>query len=528
MDPLTDSAASPGSWQRGLACAANAQWREAADCFLSVAAGDPGHVAALLNAADALLQLDRYRQARRCALQAGDRLDGYPHLLIEVCQRLRRFNETSRLLALVAGADLRAYGASPRLTELASLVSASGDQGQARALIEGAVLADPGNAHAQYMRGVIAMFQGDMDDARWSLEACLAIAPAFAQAHWVLSGFGHPAAGSDAVLERLRARAAEATPWSNAEAYLSFALHNEFHARGRYDEAWRALERACAVKRKLVPYEPRRVADLFSRVKSMCTPAFLEPAQGGDDGCIPIFIIGMHRSGTTLMERILGGHSLVADGGETYTFTAQLDIAADHKTVGALDSTTVEKLAGADFSAIGSGFLEASRRRAQGKPFMTEKLPPNLVNAGFIAKALPNAKILHMVRNPVDTCFSNLRTYFTQTAPYSYDQHQLADYHAQYLDLMRHWHAAMPGRILDVAYDGLVSDTEETARRVFAFCGLPFEPGTLSVDRRDGAVSTASTAYVRQGILPNRGEAWKPYEAYLQPLLGRLAEQAAR
>ena len=157
---------------------------------------------------------------------------------------------------------------------------------------------------------------------------------------------------------------------------------------------------------------------------------------------------------------------------------------------------------------------------------MTEKLPPNLLNAGFIAKALPNAKILHMVRNPADVCFSNLRTYFTQAAAYSYDQLQLADYHAKYLDLMRHWHDVMPGRILDVAYDDLVSDTEATARRVFAFCGLPFEPAALSVDRQPGAVATASAAYVRSGILRDRGAAWKPYERHLQPLLDRLAAQA--
>jgi hypothetical protein len=182
---------------------------------------------------------------------------------------------------------------------------------------------------------------------------------------------------------------------------------------------------------------------------------------------------------------------------------------------------TAERLAQADFDAIGRAYIEDLQARAAGRSFVTEKLPPNLINAGFIAKALPGARILHMVRDPRDTCFSNLRTYFNRTATYSYDQLQLTAYYRQYRDLMRHWHAVMPGRILDVDYDELVSDPEPTARKVLAFCGLSFEPGTLVVDR-PGAVATASSAYVRSGILRNRGAAWKPYANHLRPMLDAL------
>lgn len=511
-------------WQRGLVHAQQRQWREAAECFVAIVARAPDHVPALLKAADALLQLDRYRDARRHVLQASEHVSSHPEMLVDACQALRDYNESRRLLDLVAAADLERHaGDAVVLAELASLTSSVGDHVQARRLAELAVQADPGYLQARYMRGIIAMFQGDMLLARTELENCLRIAPGFPQAYWVLSGLEGSHAGPDVeYLERLESCVAQAKPGSTADAYLCFALHNEFHAAGRHEDAWLALQRGCAARRGLAPHDPVAQEALLARVKSMCTADFVAPVPRSD-ALTPIFIIGMHRSGTTLLERILAGHSQVTDGGETYKFTAQLDIAADHKTRDALDMVTAERLANADFDAIGRAFIEDLEARAAGRSFVTEKLPPNLINAGFIAKALPGARILHMVRDPRDTCFSNLRTYFNRTATYSYDQLQLTGYYRQYRDLMRHWHAVMPGRILDVDYDELVSDPEPTARKVLAFCGLSFEPGMLAVDR-PGAVATASSAYVRSGILRNRGAAWKPYAEHLRPMLDALGD----
>ena len=513
-------------WQRGLVYAGQRQWQAAAECFGAMVVRTPDHVPALLKASDAFLHLDRYREARGQALQASEHLSSHPALLVDVCKALRTFNEARRLLDLVAAADLECHaGDAVVLAELASLASSVGDHVRARQLAELAVKAEPGYAHARYMRGIIAMFQGDMAMARAELELCLQMAPGFAQAYWVLSGLERShARPDDEYLKQLEARAANAKPGTPADAYLSFAMHNEMHAVGRHEEAWRALARGCAAKRRLTPYDSAAQQALMAQVKSMCTADFVTPV-ARNDALTPIFIVGMHRSGTTLLERILAGHSQVSDGGETYQFTAQLDLAVDHKTIGVLDAITVNRLGDADFDRIGAGFTEALRGRADGKPFMTEKLPSNLINAGFIAKALPNARILHMVRDPMDVCFSNLRTYFNSAAPYSYDQVELGDYHGHYRELMRHWHTVMPGRILDVAYADLVAEPEATARRIFDYCGLPFEAAALSVDRETGAVATASSAYVRKGILRDRGAAWKPYAQHLQPLMELLAPQ---
>lgn len=484
-------------------------------------------VADLLRASDASLRQDRYRDGLRSVLQAYARADREPDLLVPLCQRLRRFNESGRALALIAHADPERFHSATDRTELASLASRCGDQALAEAWIDRAVGADPMHAPAQYMRGVIAMFRGDLPQARFALSACLAIAPDFAQAHWTLSTLPDDAGAGDAdAVARIRASLARTGPGSTAEAYLWFALHNTLHALGRHDEAWEALSRGHALRRARAPYDERAASALFSMLESRYTPEFLQPADALAGDFAPIFIVGMHRSGTTLLERILGGHPRVADGGESYAFTAQLDFAADHRTVDALDATTLERIAGADFAAIGAGFLDASRWRARGRSFLTEKLPANLLNAGLIAKSLPQAKLLRVVRDPMDTCFSNLRTWFNGVAAYSRDPLQVAGHYLRCERLARHLHEAMPGRILDVPYADLVADTEATMRRVFAFCGLPFAPEALDVGRASGDVSTASTASVRAGILRNRGGAWKPYARRLQPM--REALEAAQ
>jgi hypothetical protein len=144
------------------------------------------------------------------------------------------------------------------------------------------------------------------------------------------------------------------------------------------------------------------------------------------------------------------------------------------------------------------------------------------MNVGFICQAMPHAKIIHMSRDPVETCFSNLRELFAHAAPYSYDQLELADYNNQYRDLMDHWHSRFPGRILDVTYADLTRDTEATMRKVAAFCGFPFTDKLLQPNSQGKSVATASAVQVREKVIARDVPKWAPYEAYLQPLIGAL------
>jgi hypothetical protein len=196
--------------------------------------------------------------------------------------------------------------------------------------------------------------------------------------------------------------------------------------------------------------------------------------------------------------------------------------AADYRNKGVVDSELVRRAAAVDYGLVGRRFHETTTWRAKGKPYLTEKLPSNFLNLGFIAKALPQARILHMVRDPLDTCFSNLRTMFSDVNTFSYDQQELVEWYGQYRQLMDHWHKVMPDRILDVHYDALVDDPEGVMRGVLEFCGLPWNAAATTLEGA-GAVATASSPQMRGGIIRNRKAAWAPYEKQLQPLIQGLA-----
>jgi Sulfotransferase family len=237
----------------------------------------------------------------------------------------------------------------------------------------------------------------------------------------------------------------------------------------------------------------------------------------------PIFIVGLHRSGTSLLERILSGHPDIADAGETYVFSAQLCYSANHMCKQITDEVIATRASNLDYTTIGRGFLDKMRRRSLGKSFITEKQNPNFILLGPIAKALTQAKILHMRRSPIDTCFSNLRMLFTNEAAYSYDQVHMADFYKIYHDMMAHWRAVLPDRVFDIEYDEMVREPEVQARRIAAHCGLEFHDEMLQVGRNSGVVATASANQIREGIVTNRGGLWRSYERHLSPMIDRLA-----
>jgi hypothetical protein len=238
----------------------------------------------------------------------------------------------------------------------------------------------------------------------------------------------------------------------------------------------------------------------------------------------PVFIVGMHRSGTTLLEQLLDASPQVRGAGELGDFAAAMRHATDHHCKGVIDDTIVARSAGVDFADVGRRYLDGIAWRLDGEPFFTDKQPANFLNIGYICRALPAAKILHLVRDPVETCFSNLREQFFGINLYSYDQLELADYFLQYRRLMAHWHATFPGRILDVPYAGLTGDTEATMRKVAGFCGIDYTPAMSDTRSSRRAVATASSMQVRDEVLRRDTPKWAPYAAQLQPLIRALRD----
>jgi len=508
-------------WQDGEKAAARRDWPSAVHAYGAALACDPTHVPSLLGMSSVYSRLGRHRDARDLVLQAHAAGPRLAPLIFGVGQRLRYFNEYQAVIDCFGKAAFAEQAPPQPLAEAAVALSTMGANEPATALIDRALRRDPKHAGSLYFRGNLRTFNGDFDAAEQDYESALRFDPGLFQASWMLAGLRKQTPQSNHV-QRLQKQLRQATPGRRGQVYVSFAMHKEHHDLGNHVQAWEALERGCKVERALVGYSPEATADMFGELRRVCDAGFASAPSTVARDATPIFIVGMFRSGTSLLERMLSGHSAVTDGGETLAFAEQMKRATDCVTSGVLDAEMVRRAAAADFDAVARGYAEPARWLAKGRPFFTEKLPGNFLNIGFIARTLPHARIVHLVRDPMDTCFANLRTLFSEVAAYSYDQQEMADYYNRYRSLMRHWHSEMPGRVLDVSYSDLVNDPEGQVRRVADYCGLPFEAGMLDLARSGGSVVTASAAQVRQGIVKDRGAAWLPYAEQLQVMRNAL------
>lgn len=511
-------------WQQGETYARQGQWAAALKAYDGMLEHDPHHVMALLRASRMALSLGRYRDARGYAVRALATRPQGDDAVLTLARALRMFNEPALLLECVEHSRWRERKSAQWLTEVAMLVSTSGENELAMQLLDVALQRDPKHPPTRYFRGVVRMFFGQMEEAERELEQCIAMLPTYAQAHWVLSRL-RKQTGEHNHVERMKALIPRVPPGSESRVYLAYAMHNELHDLGLHEESWQALDHACRTKRQLSPHDASDARRMFEGLMKLCDADFVAgDASACDEQApyVPVFVVGMHRSGSTLLEQLLGGHPMVTDGGETYSFTTQMRYFADYRNKGVVDAELVRRAGGVDYAGVRRRFFEATASRAKGRAVLTEKLPSNFLNLGFIARALPQARILHMVRDPVDTCFSNLRTMFSDVNTFSYDQRELAQWYGQYRQLMAHWHRVMPGRILDVHYDALVADPVAVMRQVLAFCGLPWDEAATTLDRA-GAVATASSPQMRGGIIKDRKAAWAPYADKLGPLIEALA-----
>ena len=512
-----------GLWQAAQAQFVRKDWPSARRSLQAILALEPGHAAALLHLSYVESYLGHYRTARDLALRLHAMRPQQPKIVMDLIARLRTFNEAGAILEYIGGLPPLENVSIPVLLTIAAQLSYLNQQERALPFLDEACRGDPDYPPTLLARAQVLIYLGRFQEAEADLQHCLKRAPGLPSIYWHLSRMQRPTADNNhvGVLRRLLKMPVREPEHVVLAAY---ALHNELNDLGDYAGAWEALEQACRAKRALLDYRAEDSRTLVDALMAMPGPASTVVDAIDNGGRIPVFIVGMHRSGTTLLEQLLDGHDQVRGVGELYDFTSQMRYATDHHCRGVIDATIVERARDVDFSAVGRGYLEKMEWRLGPEPYFTDKLPSNFLNIGFICRALPQAKILHMVRDPVETCFSNLRELFSEANPYSYDQLELADFYKQYRRLMAHWHRQWPGRILDVDYAELTRDPETVLRRICAFCGLDFQPQMLALTERKRGVATASAVQVRQGIVARERPKWAPYEAYLQPLIQALRD----
>jgi tetratricopeptide (TPR) repeat protein len=484
--------------------------------LLAASEANPDHVETRLRNADIHITAGRHNPGRDQVMLA---LSGYiesPRVAMELVKRLGKIGESGMIVDIARQLPVAMWDTAGYLTEMAHQLSLVGAHEVALGFARAAVDRDPRHPPSLSVLARLEVYFGRVDQAAELVERCLEVSPDDPNTHWQMSRLRQPGAGRR--IDRIEALIAR-TQEPEHLVQLGYALHNELHDQRDYPRSWDALMLGCRNRRVTLGYRASDSEELYAALQEWTADEASLHDGWVDPTLQPLFVVGMHRSGTTLCERIISGHSRVVAGGETYDITAALRRASGLHCREETDPRIVRARAGFDYRRIGKEYLDGMRWRTGGAPCITDKLPSNFLNIGFIARALPNARFIRMRRDPIDVGLSNLRTLFGTGTGHSYDQMDFVDYFQRYEALMQHWHAVFPGRILDVEYDDLVAEPESTACRMAEFCGLTFEPAMVKIEERSDAVATASSVMMRDGIRKDRGKVWKAYETQLQPMI---------
>lgn len=444
--------------------------------------------------------------------------------------------QLARLYALVrrdgdAAATLRAAEAAPPADALGRdtmgcVYARLGDHAAALPHFVAAVGLAPDNDQFRYNHAATLSFLGRTDEAEAVLELVLGRAPDDARAHHLLAGLRKQTPVRNHV-ERLRA-AHDRAPAGRDRLLTGYALVKELEDIDRSEEAMDRLVAINSAHRGTLAYDVTRDAAIFDAVEAAWpavarTPVVDRPMDA------PILVIGMPRTGTTLVDRILSSHPLVESVGELQALPLAVKAASRVRSRTVLDPETMLAAAEQDAGVIGRDYLAraAHHRRAPEHRFV-DKFPGNFFYAGIAARALPNAAIVCLRRNPMDTILANFRNLFATGSryyDYSYDLLDIAAYYARFDRLMAFWRTALPGRILELRYEALVEDQEGESRRLLAHCGLDWSGQCLDFHAHSGAVSTPSAAQVRRPIYRDSVARWRKHAAVLAPARAYLEAQ---
>lgn len=486
---------------------------------------DPSRTAAWLRLSAFATAEDRYRNARLQALNAAKAVSegsDWKHLPF-VTMRLLSFDERNTIRDLIVKADWSHRDVIAQSAVLSQHLWLINEYEAALRLIDEAHRHVRAHPLLSYSRANALRYCGRMEEATAEYERCIALAPDYAHAHWSLA-YHQKADPLGSRIDRLKRAKASVAPGSLERIHLCYALFKELDDMGDTDQAWPELEEGAGQMRALIRFDGAEERRRLAALQALTTPEFFRGSDKPTGEREPIFIVGMPRTGTTLLERVLSNHPQVATAGELNDFAQSVSWEHDHFYGGPLHEDSIDRFAATDYPAIGREYSRRTEALASDRGYLIDKNPMNFFNAGFIRKALPQAKIVCLVRNPMDACFSNLKELFSGNAyGYSYDQEELAGHYAGFDALRRHWESAMPEHVHTVRYEDLVTDPAGVSKGVMEFCGLPYAPETIDITRNQTPVSTASSSQVRQPIHTGNLDAWTRYADRLKPLADKLA-----
>ena len=484
-------------------------------------AAAPADSVALRMLGDTLARLARDGEAERMLALSLEIDPGYAGARFGYANALFRQQKGAQALAQ-ARRLLDLDPADPAYRNLAAACLALvGDYEQAIAVYEALLEQYPAQAKIWLNYGHALRTTGRGADTVAAYRRCISLAPGVGEAWWSLANL-KTAAFSESDRRAMTAQLEVARLSDEDRLHLCFALGKALEDQRDYAAAFGRYAQGARLRRDQTPYDSDNDAIRVARAKALFTRAFFASrAGGGSPSDAPIFIVGLPRSGSTLVEQILATHSTV-EGTQELPDIGHI--------AGRLDGgegrypECLAALAPADLAALGEDYLQLTRlHRKHGRPFFIDKMPNNFHHIGLIQLILPGAKIIDARRHPLGACFSAFKQHFAQGQSFSYDLADLGRYYRGYVELMDHYDAVLPrGRIHRVIYENLVEDTEGEVKRLLAYCGLPFEAGCLRFYENDRAVRTVSSEQVRRPIFRDGLEQWRRFEPWLGPLKDAL------
>jgi tetratricopeptide (TPR) repeat protein len=546
----------------GNALRAHKKYEEALLAYQQARQLRPDYAEAINNMGTALRDMGREAEAEAAYRQALAIKPDDPSVLNNLALALKdgeRFDEASAVLERSLSLDPNNV---KTLTYLALLRLDQKRSADAEMAAQRALTLARDDPEAINTMGLVRYEQQNLDDALGCFRRAIALKPDFADAHNnignLLKERGQLVAACEAYERAIALEPGEVAYYVNfvdaknfaagdphlvameaiartrhnltdtAQYQLNFSLAKAYDDIGRYDDAFGCMLQANKVKRKRIAYDEAGTLGSLERLRAAFDQGLFEPNRGG--GChssLPVFVIGMPRSGTTLIEQILASHPAIHGAGELSDFD---QLAKQMRDMGGKPFRLPEDaqvLRPGDLLKLGESYVAGLQRLAPGAERVTDKMPANFLYAGLIHLALPRARIIHVLREPRDTCLSCYSKLFTEEQNFTYDLGELGRYYRKYAELMEHWRAVLPeGRMLEIRYEDVIADLEGMARRLVDHCGLDWDPRCIAFHEARRPVRTASAAQVRRPIYRTSLGRWRAYEPHLAPLLAELDDLA--
>ena len=493
----------------------------AEQCALQLLKANSDETQFLSFAGQVFLAAESWEKAERCYRRAHELVPEHLPFMITLAETLCRLRGRQDEAVRLAEQVLDSHPTDARiLMSMGSVYSQAERYERAYALFTKGLSFEPDNPELCYMAATTARFLGHLADAEAHADRCVRLDPDNYEGLFLRSDVRKQTPEHNHIAE-LEARIAAGFTDRRNQYHHYFTLAKEHEDLGHYDASFAALKSGAVIRRGGMAYKVEHDVEVMTALKETFSESFFaqERAAGcGDEG--PIFIVGMPRTGTTLLERVIASQGEATAAGELN----ELSLMISHivrSLSGKEKLSKLELVRGSsklDFFKLGQTYLHATKKYARGKSLWIDKMHINFLYCGLIHLSMPNAKMINLVRHPMDTCYSNFKMLFNAGAPYSYALEDLGHYYVSYHQLMEHWQAVLPSGIHQVEYESLTTNFEATARRALDFCGLPWNNDVLDFHKNAAASTTASASQVRQPLYQSSVARWRNYEKQLEPL----------